>query len=501
MMSRRILSVAIAAALASPLAHATNGMNLEGYGPIATGMGGASMAYDNGTAAVMNNPATLAMGNPGSRVDLAIGELSPDVDASMAGMGSWSSGGDSYLMPAFGYIRNTGKYAFGAGVFAQGGMGTEYSSGGPGAAFGALGNSLAPLGPAMGLTGAGTLSAATAADIGSLEERSEVGVARVIFPLAVNVNDRLNLGASLDWVRATMDVKMFMPGATFGRLAAAGRVSGGLNTALGGLLTGGAITDVYGAYLDFSDSSDFDGAATGSGFAGKLGFTYEISPKLTVGASYHSETNLDDLENGGRMVMYVEDSGGVPPAGLGAGAGADVPVTLTGDVKVHGFEWPETYAIGFSYRPNDRWMLAADVKQINWSDVMKDFKVTFTADAANPPGFANQSITIAMPQNWDDQTVIQLGASYQMSDQLVLRGGFNRADNPVPSGTVNYLFPATIEEHYTVGLGYAFSDANMVNFSLAYAPEVEVTGTGTDNNGLKVSHSQTNWQLMYSHFF
>jgi long-chain fatty acid transport protein len=33
-------------------------MNMEGYGPIACGMGGACMAFDNGTAAVMNNPAT-----------------------------------------------------------------------------------------------------------------------------------------------------------------------------------------------------------------------------------------------------------------------------------------------------------------------------------------------------------------------------------------------------------------------------------------------------------
>ena len=46
---------------ASTTVHATNGMNLEGYGPIATGMGGASMAYDNGAAAMMNNPATLGL--------------------------------------------------------------------------------------------------------------------------------------------------------------------------------------------------------------------------------------------------------------------------------------------------------------------------------------------------------------------------------------------------------------------------------------------------------
>ena len=47
--------------LLTPTAHATNGMNMEGYGPIAAAMGGASMAYDNGTAAMMNNPATIGL--------------------------------------------------------------------------------------------------------------------------------------------------------------------------------------------------------------------------------------------------------------------------------------------------------------------------------------------------------------------------------------------------------------------------------------------------------
>jgi len=37
-----------AAAMVAKLGHATNGMLMEGYGPISTAMGGAYMAYDNG---------------------------------------------------------------------------------------------------------------------------------------------------------------------------------------------------------------------------------------------------------------------------------------------------------------------------------------------------------------------------------------------------------------------------------------------------------------------
>ena len=62
-----------------PAAYATNGMNMEGYGPIATGMGGASFAYDNGTAAMMNNPATLSLMESKARLDLAIGFLAPNI--------------------------------------------------------------------------------------------------------------------------------------------------------------------------------------------------------------------------------------------------------------------------------------------------------------------------------------------------------------------------------------------------------------------------------------
>ena len=75
----RLLELApLAALLAQALpALATNGMNMEGYGPISTAMGGASQAIEHGTAAMAQKPATLALMGPGSRIDVAIGVLGP----------------------------------------------------------------------------------------------------------------------------------------------------------------------------------------------------------------------------------------------------------------------------------------------------------------------------------------------------------------------------------------------------------------------------------------
>jgi long-chain fatty acid transport protein len=64
-------------------------MNMEGYGPVSAGMGGASQAMDHGSAAMAQNPATLGLMGQGARFDAALGVLGPKVASSMAaGAGS-----------------------------------------------------------------------------------------------------------------------------------------------------------------------------------------------------------------------------------------------------------------------------------------------------------------------------------------------------------------------------------------------------------------------------
>ncbi|PLY16273.1 MAG: hypothetical protein C0631_04475 [Sedimenticola sp.] len=427
---KQLLALAVSSLTITPVL-ATNGMNLEGYGPIATGMGGASMAYDNGTAAMMNNPATLGLADDGARLDLAIGFLGPDVEV----VGGQSSGGDSYIMPAAGYTRRSGNLTYGIGMFAQGGMGTEF---------------------AMGIDG--------------MEERSELGVGRLILPLAYNVNDNLTVGGSVDFVWAMLDLKMAMPLANMaGLITEPG--NGTLGGALGDMMTAGYDN----ARLDFSDGSDYTGKAKGTGFAGKLGFTYKINDMATIGASYHTKTSLNDLETSASGAsLIVTDT--VNPT-------QEVP----GKITVKDFQWPSTFGMGISVKPTDQWMFAADIKKIGWEDVMEDFTMTYSS--------MGDSVTFALPQYWEDQTVFNLGAAYKATDKLTLRAGLNLADNPIPDSTMHYLFPAIVKDHYTVGFGYDINDMSSVNFSLQHAPEVTQTNS---TFGYTVSHAQTSWQLMYS---
>ncbi|OGI45679.1 MAG: hypothetical protein A2151_00515 [Candidatus Muproteobacteria bacterium RBG_16_65_34] len=437
------LAVAVAAAVAAPSVFATNGMNMQGYGPIAYGMGGASMAYDNGTAATMNNPATLGLMGAGNRLDVALGVLMPDVSAETGGMKA-TSGGDQYLMPAVGYAHKEGALTYGFGIFAQGGMGTEYAAD----TFMAMGS--------------------------GQDVRSELGVGRLIFPIAYNVDSNLTVGGSIDYVWATLDLKMAATGPQFAGLVTS--CSGG--TAVTGCAALGGLAAAPWARIDFSGGGDFSGAATGTGFAGKLGAVYKFSNELSVGATYHSKTSLSDLETGSSDASLSAPSG-----------------TLgTGKIKVRDFEWPATYAIGVAWNASKELMVAADIKRIEWKDVMKDFKMTYEGALA---GASDVVLDASLPQNWENQTVTQIGVAYKMSDPLTLRAGINHASSQIPDQYVNPLFPAIMETHYTVGLGYAFDKASAFNAGIAVAPQV----TATDANGVTSKSGGTSFQLMYTSQF
>ncbi len=482
---------------------ATNGMNLEGYGPIALAMGGASMAYDNGSAAVMNNPATLGLMGNGARLDVALGMLGPNVEAKTAGMPTAESDGDAYFMPAFGYVRKSGDLTFGAAMFAQGGMGTEYGR-----------NTWVSGYQSMVFAGSGGLGG-TAGPSGR-ESRSELGVGRFILPLAYNVNEALTLGGSLDFVWGGLDMMMPLGGAmladfmnpaaqNFGRVNAASSsmlptLNGMMDAALGGGCPGAApacIQDINWASFEFGNKNKFVQKVTGSGWAGKLGFVWKVAPNVSIGATYHNKTSMSDFKGNAVMTMNVD----MAPPGAGPTGGAGfMSIPVTGKIAIHDFQWPETYGIGIAVKPDDRWMVVADYKRLNWKDVMKDFHMTFTSDgsAGNVAmGLANQTFDVTMYQNWKDQDVFQLGVAHRTTDALTLRAGVNLADNPIPRTYLNPLFPAIVKNHYTAGFGYVLGDASDINFALSYAPKVSQSSP----LGFQSEHSQLSWQLMYSHRF
>lgn len=439
----KLLTVVIASLLITfawiDSSQATNGMDMEGYGPVAQSMGGTSIARNNGTAAVINNPATLSLMPDGSnRIDIAIGVLSPNIKASAPGAPTAHSSADAFFMPALGWSARQGKWTYGLGVFGQGGMGTEYSE----TSFLAMnsGDSV----------------------------RSEVSVGRFIVPLSYQVNDKLAIAGSVDFLWAGMDLKMAMPTSV-----GLGMITG--QPTLQGL---GQASKSDWMRVDFSNDDQFTGEATGYGVDVKVGATYTILDNLRFGAMYHAQPELGDLEADNATMSF----------GMSNGQQAGI---ISGKAKVKDFRWPSLAGAGLAWDATDRLLLAFDFRYIMWKDAMESMTIKFIADG----GMGDVQMTL--PQNWRDQAVYQFGAAYKATDALTVRGGYNYGANPVPDELVNPLFPATTEHHISGGLGYTLNSGSSIDFSVVYVPEDKVTNA----DGITISHGQINGQLMYSMYF
>lgn len=434
----------------------TNGMNMEGYGARSTALGGAGAAIDTGTAAPVNNPATLLLQKRDARLDLALGRLGPDVSAAMSGFGSVDSAADAFYMPALGYTRRNGKQVYGVALYGQGGMGTEYT----GSSFLGLGR--------------------------GLDNMTEVSVGRLMIPYAYQVNEHVAVGGSVDFVWAGMDLCMAMSGQQLMDLAnpmsqISGKASGSLLQAMEG-----AMPEF--AYFDFANGNPYFGEAKGEGYAANLGVLYEVNPELRIGAVYHSSTKLSDLTTSDARVSV----GATSPMGY-------MEMGLVGDVAISDFQWPATYAVGVMYRPANSWSVVADVKQVEWSSVMDSFRMSFVAnDAASNGPMAGMNLNAELYQRWHDQTVYSIGLEYAPREYSAFRIGFNHASSPIPTRYLNPLFPATVEDHITFGAERKAGRKGTFSWSASLGLKNKVTNEAF---GVVSSHEQLNFQIMYSKFW
>ncbi|OIO57971.1 MAG: hypothetical protein COX57_03365 [Alphaproteobacteria bacterium CG_4_10_14_0_2_um_filter_63_37] len=452
----RLLLLAAGVA-AAPYALATNGMDFAGYGPIAEAMGGASYAYDNGTAAMQNNPATLSLMESDARFDVALGFLLPTIKYSPApGAAEQTSDGTMYLMPGLGYARREGALTFGLGVMGQGGMGTKWGT--------KLSNG-APY-----------------------ENYSNIRYGKLIVPLSYKVTDQLAVAAALNFGYADMEMKMLASGADMYWMS-----SPATQAALGSMMTATLIGNPQAASLDFSGGDK----ASATGWGVRLGATFQPSDALTLGAIYNSKSHLSAMK--GKVKINMMNTGG----------GVD---TINGDLALPNFQWPDSYGVGAALHMGDL-MLTADYERINWSKTMDTFDATVSALVVNGTSMAGE-MNLSMPLHWKDQNVVKLGAQYRM-DSLTFRVGANLANNPVPDGYANPLLPAIYQNHVTAGLGVQLGRSDSIDFSAVYTPKVSTTHTyhqgdagtaaaapGSITTGTGTSSAAGGGaQIMYSHLF
>ncbi len=230
---------------------------------------------------------------------------------------------------------------------------------------------------------------------------------------------------------------------------------------------------------------------------GTLSIAYDRTPN-TVGIGMESPGKSENLGNGYDLgVAYTWDN-----FTFGANYQSKISMTyknqltqaaadfgIASEITSDELAQPEETALGISYKA-DRLTLTCDYRLISW---------------ASANGYKQFG--------WDNQTVYSLGGAYQITNETILRAGYNYSAHVLGSSAignattgarnaVNFFnlvgFPATIKTHYTLGVSQNISKKFDFDAAVVYSPQVKETASfngGAGATPYESKHSQTSLTL------
>lgn len=129
---------------------------------------------------------------------------------------------------------------------------------------------------------------------------------------------------------------------------------------------------------------------------------------------------------------------------------------------------PAIISVGTSYKGFDRWLLAADLRYLNFSNTGAFGDSGFTT----PPGSLNGI-------GLDSIFAVALGAQYRMTDALALRAGYSWNENPISNSqtSANAASPLIIQNTLSAGASYQLTDSFLVSMAYMHCFENSITGS------------------------
>lgn len=392
-MKTRILVAAIATALASAPAFATNGYFAHGFGGKSKGMAGAGSVYSKEALVGASNPASLSLA--GDRADLGIEIFSPDrnADVTYANINGNYNGNedDIFVIPDFGYSKRLNEHVTGALlVYGNGGMNTEYSCG------------IYSSGGAAGCAG----------------QKTGVDMAQLFISptVAWDINENNNIGVGLNIAYQRFKA--------YGLGDFAGYTPSGTSTAF--------LTD-----QGYDDSM---------GLGARIGWTGKIKDNLTMGASYTSRTYMEKFDK--YKELFAEQGDFDIPANLNVGIAfqASPKLAVAFDVQHIYYSDVKSIANPNNGNPNDN---DSDLgnnngKGFGWDD-MTIFKLGFEYQAKSnlvlragyshgdqPIGANDTDFNLIAPAVIEDHATI--GFTYALSNGNEVTGFYMHAFENSVSG-------------------------------------------------------------------
>lgn len=184
------------------------------------------------------------------------------------------------------------------------------------------------------------------------------------------------------------------------------------------------------------NSFKFKGDGTGVGF--NIGFLYDVSNTVSVGATYRSEVKIG-VRGTGIYGYQVQ----IPPFIALQNSAGKADLTL-----------PQQVTAGISYSGFPQMVLEAGIRWEDWSS-FRQLQVNF--DNGSPQ---------TAQKNWKSTFAYNVGARYRLHKNVSLLAGYLYSDNPVPDETFEPSIPDSDTHLFCVGTELSFKKLTL---SLSYA--------------------------------
>jgi long-chain fatty acid transport protein len=204
---------------------------------------------------------------------------------------------------------------------------------------------------------------------------------------------------------------------------------------------------VPGGAAGYQDIFKFRGDDTAVGF--NAGILWRLHEQLSFGATYRSATTMD----------------------FSGGSHAFIPGMLNFKQSASAsFDFPQSFAVGVSYRPTPKWNFEFDVDWTDWN-TLNTVKL-------------NQAIgSRALVFDWKSSLFYEWGVTRYFEKGFSVSGGYIYSQNSVPEKTFNPIVPDSDRHIFSVGCGQKHRRFTWdVAYQLAYGPSRSINNPVNADN-------------------
>jgi long-chain fatty acid transport protein len=212
----------------------------------------------------------------------------------------------------------------------------------------------------------------------------------------------------------------------------------------------------------------------------QVGAYYQFNPVWSAGASFTPRQSFPE---------YRWNSAFADPHLADFGLPRKVGIVIDG---------PPIASFGIGIQPDPKWKIAVDGRWIGYAG---------TAGIGGPGGIAANQVLVSI--GWQDIWAGMLGAQYQATPKLKLRGGLNFNQSPIRSQlTLNSAgTPSVFEQHYCIGATLALLKNFDVDAGFYYTPNntktgpIPPAGSGTQIGQITIANEITSGLIAFSFHF